>query len=194
MGWGPEGTGDTSHPLRGVGPSLGHPFLGSGVPQVVLSNEVQDLTLPGGQGSPQPSLPGGTGSPPSCPFPGKRVPSAVPSWGTGSPHQSHSPDTSVSSGSCPKALGECPSLSPRDRGLLGHFGVPKHVPASVPAAIQEWVRAGPPPAAPAPLLSALADLLLEKMGGSSGVVSVAKGGVGLSHHPLGPPLCHHCRH
>lgn len=40
-----------------------------------------------------------------------------------------------------------------------------------PAAIQEWVRARPPPAAPAQLLSALADLLLEKMGGSSGVVS-----------------------
>lgn len=49
---------------------------------------------------------------------------------------------------------------------------------SVPAAIQEWVRAGPPPAAPARLLSALADLLLEKMGGSSGAV---RGG--------GVPLC-----
>ncbi|NXT44741.1 TKFC cyclase, partial [Pelecanoides urinatrix] len=37
-------------------------------------------------------------------------------------------------------------------------------------AIQEWVRARPPPAAPARLLSALADLLLEKMGGSSGAL------------------------
>lgn len=43
-----------------------------------------------------------------------------------------------------------------------------------PAAIQEWVRAQPPPAAPAQLLSALADLLLEKMGGSSGVVSAGR--------------------
>lgn len=33
------------------------------------------------------------------------------------------------------------------------------------------MRARPLPAAPAQLLSALADLLLEKMGGSSGVVS-----------------------
>ncbi|KAF1487546.1 Triokinase/FMN cyclase, partial [Megadyptes antipodes antipodes] len=37
-------------------------------------------------------------------------------------------------------------------------------------AIQEWVRTRPPPAAPAQLLSALADLLLEKMGGSSGML------------------------
>ncbi|XP_071617942.1 triokinase/FMN cyclase [Heliangelus exortis] len=32
------------------------------------------------------------------------------------------------------------------------------------------MRARPPPSAPAPLLSSLADLLLEKMGGSSGVL------------------------
>ncbi|XP_075357964.1 triokinase/FMN cyclase isoform X3 [Mycteria americana] len=45
-----------------------------------------------------------------------------------------------------------------------------HTHARAARAIQEWVRARPPPAAPAQLLSALADLLLEKMGGSSGVL------------------------
>ncbi|NXP13717.1 TKFC cyclase, partial [Thinocorus orbignyianus] len=45
-----------------------------------------------------------------------------------------------------------------------------HTHARAARAIQEWVRAWPPPAAPAQLLSALADLLLEKMGGSSGVL------------------------
>ncbi|NXE30884.1 TKFC cyclase, partial [Ardeotis kori] len=45
-----------------------------------------------------------------------------------------------------------------------------HTHARAARAIQEWLRAGPPPAAPALLLSALADLLLEKMGGSSGVL------------------------
>ncbi|NWU73051.1 TKFC cyclase, partial [Pterocles burchelli] len=45
-----------------------------------------------------------------------------------------------------------------------------HTHARAAQAIGEWVRARPPPAAPAPLLSALADLLLEKMGGSSGVL------------------------
>ncbi|XP_067151877.1 triokinase/FMN cyclase isoform X1 [Apteryx mantelli] len=45
-----------------------------------------------------------------------------------------------------------------------------HTHARAARAIQEWVRARPPPAAPAQLLSALADLLLQEMGGSSGVV------------------------
>ncbi|KAM6256343.1 triokinase/FMN cyclase [Spheniscus humboldti] len=45
-----------------------------------------------------------------------------------------------------------------------------HTHAQAAQAIQEWVRTRPPPAAPAQLLSALADLLLEKMGGSSGVL------------------------
>ncbi|XP_054684146.1 triokinase/FMN cyclase [Grus americana] len=45
-----------------------------------------------------------------------------------------------------------------------------HTHARAARAIQEWVRARPPPAASAQLLSALADLLLEKMGGSSGVL------------------------
>ncbi|NWW96925.1 TKFC cyclase, partial [Rhynochetos jubatus] len=49
-----------------------------------------------------------------------------------------------------------------------------HTHARAAHAIQEWVRARPPPAAPAQLLSALADLLLEKMGGSSGAVSVGR--------------------
>ncbi|NXQ79120.1 TKFC cyclase, partial [Nyctibius grandis] len=45
-----------------------------------------------------------------------------------------------------------------------------HTHARAARAIREWVGARPPPAAPAQLLSALADLLLEKMGGSSGVL------------------------
>ncbi|KAM9278181.1 triokinase/FMN cyclase [Morus bassanus] len=45
-----------------------------------------------------------------------------------------------------------------------------HTHARAARAIQEWVRARPPPAAPAHLLSSLANLLLEKMGGSSGVL------------------------
>ncbi|XP_025911217.1 triokinase/FMN cyclase isoform X1 [Apteryx rowi] len=45
-----------------------------------------------------------------------------------------------------------------------------HTHARAARAIQEWVRARPPPAAPAQLLSALADLLLQEMGGSSGVL------------------------
>lgn len=44
---------------------------------------------------------------------------------------------------------------------------------SPPAAIQEQLREGPPPASPARMLSELSLLLLEKMGGSSGAVSVA---------------------
>ncbi|KAM6289242.1 triokinase/FMN cyclase [Aegotheles albertisi] len=45
-----------------------------------------------------------------------------------------------------------------------------HTHARAARAIQEWVRAQSPPVSPAQLLSALADLLLEKMGGSSGVL------------------------
>ncbi|NWI33281.1 TKFC cyclase, partial [Sula dactylatra] len=45
-----------------------------------------------------------------------------------------------------------------------------HTHARAARAIQEWVCTRPPPAAPAHLLSSLADLLLEKMGGSSGVL------------------------
>ncbi|XP_030324568.1 triokinase/FMN cyclase [Calypte anna] len=45
-----------------------------------------------------------------------------------------------------------------------------HTHARAARAIQDWMRARPPPSAPAHLLSSLADLLLEKMGGSSGVL------------------------
>ncbi|NXT63373.1 TKFC cyclase, partial [Chaetops frenatus] len=45
-----------------------------------------------------------------------------------------------------------------------------HTHARAAQAIREWMRSRPPPAAPAPLLSALADVLLEQMGGSSGVL------------------------
>ncbi|NXC60380.1 TKFC cyclase, partial [Aleadryas rufinucha] len=45
-----------------------------------------------------------------------------------------------------------------------------HTHAWAAQAIREWMRSRPPPAAPAQLLSALADVLLEQMGGSSGVL------------------------
>ncbi|NWY43398.1 TKFC cyclase, partial [Sylvia atricapilla] len=45
-----------------------------------------------------------------------------------------------------------------------------HTHARAAQAIREWMRARPPPAAPAQLLSALADVVLEEMGGSSGVL------------------------
>ncbi|XP_027595435.2 triokinase/FMN cyclase isoform X1 [Pipra filicauda] len=45
-----------------------------------------------------------------------------------------------------------------------------HTHARAAHAIREWMRSRPPPAAPSQLLSCLADLLLEKMGGSSGVL------------------------
>ncbi|NXX31964.1 TKFC cyclase, partial [Nicator chloris] len=45
-----------------------------------------------------------------------------------------------------------------------------HTHARAAQAIREWMRSRPPPAAPAQLLSALADVLLEQMGGSSGVL------------------------
>jgi dihydroxyacetone kinase len=44
---------------------------------------------------------------------------------------------------------------------------------TLPAAIQEWLKEGPPPASPAQLLYKLSVLLLEKMGGSSGAVSAS---------------------
>ncbi|NWT03725.1 TKFC cyclase, partial [Mionectes macconnelli] len=45
-----------------------------------------------------------------------------------------------------------------------------HTHARAAQAIREWMRSQPPPAIPSQLLSCLADLLLEKMGGSSGVL------------------------
>ncbi|NXM65562.1 TKFC cyclase, partial [Serilophus lunatus] len=45
-----------------------------------------------------------------------------------------------------------------------------HTHARAAQAIREWMRSQPLPAAPSQLLSSLADLLLEKMGGSSGVL------------------------
>ncbi|NWW11603.1 TKFC cyclase, partial [Oreocharis arfaki] len=45
-----------------------------------------------------------------------------------------------------------------------------HTHARAARAIREWMRSRPPPAVPAQLLSALADVLLELMGGSSGVL------------------------
>uniref|UniRef100_A0A8B9QZH8 Triokinase/FMN cyclase n=1 Tax=Anas platyrhynchos TaxID=8839 RepID=A0A8B9QZH8_ANAPL len=69
---------------------------------------------------------------------------------------------------CSTLLGLQDKLNELDRAAGdGDCG---HTHARAARAIQEWVRARPPPAAPAQLLSALADLLLEKMGGSSGVL------------------------
>ncbi|NXC36512.1 TKFC cyclase, partial [Campylorhamphus procurvoides] len=45
-----------------------------------------------------------------------------------------------------------------------------HTHARAAQAIREWMRSQPLPATPSQLLSSLADLLLEKMGGSSGVL------------------------
>ncbi|NXD16632.1 TKFC cyclase, partial [Nothocercus nigrocapillus] len=45
-----------------------------------------------------------------------------------------------------------------------------HTHARAARAIQRWMQGRPPPAAPAQLLSALADVMLEEMGGSSGVL------------------------
>ncbi|KAM8807132.1 triokinase/FMN cyclase [Eudromia elegans] len=45
-----------------------------------------------------------------------------------------------------------------------------HTHARAARALQRWARGRPPPAAPAQLLSALADVMLEEMGGSSGVL------------------------
>ncbi|NWI92220.1 TKFC cyclase, partial [Pitta sordida] len=45
-----------------------------------------------------------------------------------------------------------------------------HTHARAAQAIREWMRSRPLPASPSQLLSSLADLLLEKMGGSSGVL------------------------
>ena len=77
------------------------------------------------------------------------------------------------------SLSQCPFPSPgseiwvldwgpgrRDGGSLNSL-------PSLPAAIQGWLKEGPPPASPAQLLSKLSFLLLEKMGGSSGAVSVS---------------------
>lgn len=69
--------------------------------------------------------------------------------------------------------------------LLGPHSLPSY--PLCPAAIQEWVRSRPPPAAPAQLLSALADLLLEKMGGSSGVVSAGREEGARMRTPAVPP-------
>uniref|UniRef100_A0A8D2NX09 Triokinase/FMN cyclase n=1 Tax=Zosterops lateralis melanops TaxID=1220523 RepID=A0A8D2NX09_ZOSLA len=44
-----------------------------------------------------------------------------------------------------------------------------HTHARAAQAIREWMRARPPPSAPGQLLSALADVVLEHMGGSSGL-------------------------
>ncbi|XP_058685591.1 triokinase/FMN cyclase [Poecile atricapillus] len=69
---------------------------------------------------------------------------------------------------CSTLLDMQDKLNELDRGAGdGDCG---HTHARAAQAIQEWMRSRPPPAAPAQLLSALADVLLEQMGGSSGVL------------------------
>ncbi|NXA68812.1 TKFC cyclase, partial [Mohoua ochrocephala] len=69
---------------------------------------------------------------------------------------------------CSTLLGIQDKLNELDRGAGdGDCG---HTHARAAQAIREWMRSRPPPAAPAQLLSALADVLLEQMGGSSGVL------------------------
>ncbi|XP_037993244.1 triokinase/FMN cyclase [Motacilla alba alba] len=69
---------------------------------------------------------------------------------------------------CSTLLDMKDKLNELDRGAGdGDCG---HTHAQAAQAIQEWMRSRPPPAAPAQLLSALADVVLEQMGGSSGVL------------------------
>ncbi|NWV59580.1 TKFC cyclase, partial [Malurus elegans] len=69
---------------------------------------------------------------------------------------------------CSTLLGIQDKLNELDRGAGdGDCG---HTHARAAQAIQEWMRSRPPPAVPAQLLSSLADVLLEQMGGSSGVL------------------------
>ncbi|NXA94343.1 TKFC cyclase, partial [Melanocharis versteri] len=69
---------------------------------------------------------------------------------------------------CSTLLDMQDKLNELDRGAGdGDCG---HTHARAAQAIREWMRSRPPPAVPAQLLSALADVLLELMGGSSGVL------------------------
>ncbi|NXI01094.1 TKFC cyclase, partial [Pachycephala philippinensis] len=69
---------------------------------------------------------------------------------------------------CSTLLDMQDKLNELDRGAGdGDCG---HTHARAAQAIREWMRSQPPPAAPAQLLSGLADVLLEQMGGSSGVL------------------------
>ncbi|NXA02362.1 TKFC cyclase, partial [Nesospiza acunhae] len=69
---------------------------------------------------------------------------------------------------CSTLLDMKEKLNELDRGAGdGDCG---HTHAQAAQAIQEWMRSQPPPAAPAQLLSSLADVVLAQMGGSSGVL------------------------
>ncbi|KAM3670209.1 triokinase/FMN cyclase isoform 1-T2 [Ammospiza maritima maritima] len=69
---------------------------------------------------------------------------------------------------CSTLLDMKEKLNELDRGAGdGDCG---HTHAQAAQAIQEWMRSRPPPAAPALLLSSLADVVLAQMGGSSGVL------------------------
>ncbi|NWV16564.1 TKFC cyclase, partial [Origma solitaria] len=69
---------------------------------------------------------------------------------------------------CSTLLDMQDKLNELDRGAGdGDCG---HTHARAAQAIRAWMRSRPPPAAPTQLLSSLADVLLEQMGGSSGVL------------------------
>ncbi|NWT10451.1 TKFC cyclase, partial [Vireo altiloquus] len=69
---------------------------------------------------------------------------------------------------CSTLLDIWDKLNELDRGAGDGDCGDTHVRAA--QAIKEWMHSRPPPAAPAQLLSSLADVLLEQMGGSSGVL------------------------
>lgn len=96
--------------------------------------------------------------------------------------------------SCPQSRhGGRPAGPQEGQSPSGRLRVPVGIAPALslhPTAIQEWMRAQPLPPSPAHLFSALADLLLDKMGGSSGVVSPSEGRGRVS----GPPPSSHRVH
>ena len=184
--------------LGGTGGPSGRDLWGEGTPAITSQERGLPWDIPSqGAGNSELFSPAGEQDlPPSCPILGDRVPPLQPSLLRGQgPHtlgatapkclciQWQLPQD-IGGGSLlvPKS-GRDPQVPPGETGDPRVQWVTPYQPTrepreasqplltSVPAAIQEWVRAWPPPAAPAQLLSSLADLLLEKMGGSSGVVS-----------------------
>lgn len=96
--------------------------------------------------------------------------------------------------SCPQSRhGGRPAGSQEGQSPSGRLRVPVGIAPALslhPTAIQEWMRAQPLPPSPAHLFSALADLLLDKMGGSSGVVSPSEGRGRVSGPPPSPHRVH----
>ncbi|NXV00497.1 TKFC cyclase, partial [Cettia cetti] len=113
-----------------------------------------------GTGTELPSL----ATPPSClSFPGEGAGMHLLSAGPGTARVRR-----VLERVCSTLLDMQEKLNELDRGAGdGDCG---HTHARAAQAIRGWMRSRPPPAAPAQLLSGLADVVLEQMGGSSGVL------------------------